>query len=326
MSEVRLAHYGLDGHQLFHKARDLSRVRLVGAGGLTKAQGAMAREKQPDVPLYDDLDTLMERSDPDLIVFCHTPRTEQTELVIRALKARKHVLVEKPMAVSMPDLDRLREAAAEAGTVVRTMTMMPYSGDFTAMRRIIASGALGSIVQIYAMKSYPYTDGRPQDRRVDGGLIEQAGIHAISFIRYVTGLEFAEVFAQDTGVGNPKKGDLQLGATLSFRMNSGALAAVLCNYCNPRGVGYHGNDHLRIHGANGFIELVDGRQRRGVALGEESPRSFEDVAPGREYPQDIIDCILDGTPTLLSQEDSFRNTEVVVRAQESAQTGKVIRL
>ena len=53
--------------------------------------------------------------------------------------------------------------------------------------------------------------------------------------------------------------------------------------------------------------------------------SFEGEKPPTPYPQDLIDCILDGTPTLLSQEDSFKNTEAVIRAQQSADTGRVVK-
>jgi len=203
---------------------------------------------------------------------------------------------------------------------LRTMTPMPHEPEFNGMQEIVRSGALGTIVQIYAMKSYPYRDHRPQDRDTDGGLIEQAGIHAVSYIRYVTGLEFEEVFAMDTGAGNPREGGLRMGATVSFRMDNGAVGTLLCNYCHPsKSMGFHGNDQLRIHGTQGMIELVDGKRRRMLALvDEEEPRGFEDVECDKKYVQDLIDCILDGTPTLLSQEDSFRNTEVVIRAQESA--------
>lgn len=61
-------------------------------------------------------------------------------------------------------------------------------------------------------------------------------------------------------------------------------------------------------------------------VNENAIRSFDDVEPGVPYPQDYIDCLLGGSSTLLSQSDSFRNTEVVIRAQESATTGQLLKL
>jgi len=326
MTEVKLACFGMDGHQIIGRIPELRRARLTAIGGMTEDQVKRIKETFPDVSVFPDLDSMLEKGEVDLISFCSVPRTEQTDLAIRALNAGKHVLVEKPMATTAGDLDRLRRAVEISGTELRTMTAMPYEPEFTAMKKIVEAGTLGTVVQVYAMKSYPCLDSRPQDRGVDGGIILQAGIHAVSFIRYVTGMEFVEVFAQDTGTGNPKEGELQMGANMTFRMSNGALAAVLCNYCNQRSIGYHGNDQLRVHGTHGMIELVDGRTRRMLVLKEQAPKPFEDIAPAKSYPQDLIDCILDGTPTLLSRDDSFRNTAVVLRAQESATRGTVLEV
>ena len=326
MEEVRIGIFGLAGHQILGHLPKLQRAKLTALGGLTDEETQKAAEKHADVPVFTDIESFLDEGETDLVSFCTVPRTEQTGLVLKALNAGKHVLVEKPMATTMDDLEKLRSAAAASGVQLRTRTPMPHNADFTGMKKVVESGALGTLVQIYAMKSYPYGDRRPQDRRVDGGLIMQAGIHAVSFVRYVTGLEFAEVYAQDTGTGNPKQGDLQIGATMAFRMTSGALCVILCNYCNQRSVGYHGNDQLRVHGMDGMIELVDGKTRRMLVLRDQEPTTFDDVEPEKSYPQDLIDCILDGTPTYLTQEDSFRNTEVVIRAQESATQGVTIEL
>ena len=326
MNEVRIGLFGLQGHQITRYIPNLQRARVTGIGGMDEAQVQNVKASFPDVPVYVDLDSMLAEADVDLISFCTVPRTEQTRQALQAIKAGKHVLVEKPMATTMDDLGELRQAVEASGTELRTMTPMPYEADLTGMKRIVESGALGTIVQVYAMKSYPYHDRRPQDRRMDGGLICQAGIHAVSYVRYVTGLELVEVSAQDTGTGNPQEGELQLGATAAFRMSNGGLAAILCNYCNQKSVGYHGNDQLRVHGMNGMIELVDGKTRRMLVLKDQEPTSFEDVEPEQSYPQDLIDCILDGTPTMLSQEDSFRNTEIVIRSQDSATQGTPLRI
>jgi len=327
MNEVRIGCFGMQGHQILGYIPSLKRARLTALGKVSEKQYASMCENNQgfaNVPLFSDFDSFLAKADCDLVSICSTPRTDQYGLVVQALRAGKHVLAEKPMAMTLDDLDALRKIAEETGGELRAMTPMPYEAHYTAMRKVALSGKLGEIVQVFAMKSYPYQDSRPQDRREDGGLIRQAGIHAISLARYITGLEFTEVFAQDTGVGNPKDGELQLGANATYRMSNGALMALLCNYCNPAGIGFHGNDQIRVHGMNGMIESVDGGTRHMMAISGSGPVEFDGEAPSQEYPQDLIDCILEGTPTLLSQEDSFRNTEAVIRAQDSADTGSVV--
>ena len=63
-----------------------------------------------------------------------------------------------------------------------------------------------------------------------------------------------------------------------------------------------------------------------LVLKDREPCEFEDAEPESPYLQDLIDCILHGTPTVLSQEDSFRNTEIVLRAQESATQGVSLKI
>ena len=235
----------------------------------------------------------------------------------RALGAGKHVLAEKPMATTRSDLDVLRRACATSDRHLWTMLPMVYDPGFLGMKKIVQDGVIGEVVQVYALKSYPYHDSRPQEHEVDGGLLMQAGIHAVSLVGHVTGRTFEEVFAQETATGNPKSGELQMGATVACRLEGGALATVLCNYCNPPGIGYHGNDQIRVHGTKGMIELVDGFTRRRLVAGNRAPESFPDVPPVRTYPQDMIDAVLDGSPTLLTEADGFHFTEVVIRARES---------
>ena len=330
MSEVKIACYGMAGHQILRAIPGLTRARLSAMAGVEESKFEELREALPeamaDANYYPDLTTMLDKGEVDLVSFCSDYRAHQARQAIQALEAGKHVLAEKPMATTWDDLVALRQAAEKSGKELRTMTTMIYEPCFKGMKDVLDAGTLGDVVQIYAMKSYPYRDTRPQDRGVDGGLLMQAGIHAVSFVRYVTGLEFAEVMAQDTGKGNPKDGHLQMAGAMAFRMNDGALCAILCNYCNPTGIGYWGNDQLRVHGTKGMIELVDGQKRRMLAVNDQGPGTFEDGTPDASYPQDLVDCILDGTPTLLTQEDSFRNTEVVLRAQESAEKGVAVKI
>ncbi len=326
MAEARIGFFGMNGHQIHKAIPTLTRTRLVEVGGAPGERVAQLKEQFPDLRVFDDFDSMLTQGEADLISFCYVPRADQCALVIRALKAGKHCLVEKPMACNQADFDALRETAASVKVQLRTMTPMPYHPDFNGMKKVIDDGIIGEVVQVYALKSYPYNDARPQDRRVDGGIIMQAGIHAVSFIRHVTGMEFTEVLAQDTGTGNPRDGALQMAGVSIYRMTNGGLATVLCNYCNPRTIGFHGNDQLRVHGAKGMIELVDGRKRRMLVTLDEGPREFPDVPPEKPYPQDLIDCILDGTPTTLSQADSFANTLAVLRAQQSAECGEKLAI
>ncbi len=315
---------GLAGHQIHARASSLARAELVAMAEADRhrVEAALGTPPSDAMVWHGDVASLLADGRVDLVSFCNARRDTQAADTIAALEAGKHVLAEKPMATTLEDLAVLRRAHAASGRRCWTMLPMVYDPAFLGLKQVVQSGAIGQIVQVYALKSYPFHESRPQDRGVDGGLIMQAGIHAISLIGHVTGRRFEQVFAHETGRGNPFDGDLQMGATISGRLTDGTLATVLCNYCKPAGLAYHGNDQIRVHGTRGMVELVDGFTRRCVVEDAAPAAAFPDVAPARSYPQDMIDALLDGTTTLLSEEDGFHFTEVVLQAQASATAGR----
>ncbi|MBN1675527.1 MAG: Gfo/Idh/MocA family oxidoreductase [Kiritimatiellae bacterium] len=329
MNTIRLAHYGQNGHSLFGRLPQLSGAELTAVSGMPEARfedlkrklaGRMAR-----ATYYPDFDSMLAEGECDLVVFCSPRRAEQNTQIEQALLAGKHVLAEKPIVTSREALGRVRAAQAKSGRHVRAMLNQVYTPVIRRMRTLVESGKLGEVVQVYALKSYPYHDGRPQDRGVDGG-IGQAAIHAVSVIRKATGLDFVEVFAQDTKRGNPNPGELQMGMNLACRLSNGGLASIMANYCNPRSFGLHGNDQIRIFGTRGMVEAVDGFKRVSIADEEGPLRAWELPDMPNAYPQDIIDFLRGGEPPVVTLEDSLHSTEVVLAAQESADSGSAIRL
>ena len=139
----------------------------------------------------------------------------------------------------------------------------------------------------------------------------------MSLLRFFTGLEPVEVYAQDTGSETRRRASLQMAASFTMKLNNGGIATVLCNYLNHPEIGFRGNDQVRVHGTKGMAEIVDGRMRRVMVVKGGQPGPFDDVTPDPDYPQDIINAILDGTPTMLTEEDAFRNTEIVIRARKA---------
>lgn len=329
VSEIKIAFYGTNGHQISYLVKDLRRARLVGVAGVEEEAFEKWKSEMPDAyahaGLFGSLDDLLEKSGAELVSICSPRRDAQHLDIVEALEAGLHVYAEKPLATTLEGLASIEEAARRTGREVRSMTGTIYEAPFRAMRQLVAEGKLGTLVQVFAQKSYPYHDGRPQDRGIDGGLIQQAGIHAVGFVRFVTGLEFDEVFAMDTTRGNPHPGELQIAAQVVARLSGDVLCTLVCNYCNPPGIGFWGNDQVRVHGTGGMAELTDGGTRSMLAVGKEKPAPLPtDIVEGG-YPdllEDFINHLLDGTEMLLSQDGSFTNTRVVNVMQESADRGE----
>lgn len=332
MTRLKLALFGTNGHQIHGLVGQLERAGVVGAADVPAATFAEWRKKTPDVfseaRRYESLAEMLDAAKPDLVSICSARRDRQHEDVVQALDAGAHVYAEKPLATSLAGLEAIIAAAQRSGNELRAMTGMRYDPAFREMKELVDAGKLGEVVQVFAQKSYPYHDRRPQDTGVDGGLLMQAGIHAVSLVRFVTGLELEQITAVDTRRGNPRDGDLRIAGVISARMTGGALCTILCNYCNPPGIGFWGNDQLRVFGTGGMAEVMDGGRRSLVCIGKEEPRPLADSRLTGGYEallRDYVEHLLDGTPMLLSQEDCFEETRVVLRAQQAADAQCVTR-
>ena len=327
--KLRVACYGINGHQILGQLAGHPRAVLVAASAIPPEHFAeqLGPQAARSVRIEPDLDALIAAPDVDLISLCSPRRDEQPAHAIRCLRAGKHVLAEKPAAMTVRELDELQRVMADSPAQFRQMGACEREALLSAIRRVVDSGRLGQVVQAFALKSYPYHDARPQDRGVDGGLIRQAGIHGVRFIQLATGLRAVRVCGFDTGRGNPGSGELQMGASIAMELQGGAVALLACNYCNPRGIGYWGNDQLRIHATGGMIEAVDGMTRSRMVIGESKEEPIPDVPDS--YPNffdSYVDFLLDGTPMPYSLEDDLWALRTVIRAQEAVDLSRILAL
>ena len=324
---LRVACYGTNGHQILdrlagHPRAVLTAVSEISAPALEEHFGPQSGE---DVRSEPDLDALIAADDVDLISLCSPRRDEQFRHAVRCLQGGKHVLAEKPCVLSVEDLQRLQDVMAQCEAKFWPMAACTREALLSAVRELVDCGRLGEVVQVYAHKSYPYFSGRPQDRGIDGGLICQSGIHGVRFIQLATGLRAVRVCGMDTGRGNPGQGDLQMGACVTLELEGGAVASLICNYCNPTGMGFWGNDQLRVHGTGGMVEAVDGFKRTCMALGDGPPQPIPGVPDS--YP-DFFDSyvahLLDGAEMPYSLADDLYALRTVIRAQEAVDKGCIL--
>jgi predicted dehydrogenase len=258
--------------------------------------------------------------DVDLVSLCSPRREDQLGDILRCLKAETHCLAEKPCVLTVEDLDCLEEAVEESPAHFREMAGSGQGRVISAFRRLVDEGRLGTVVHAFAQKSYPYHDRRPQDRGIDGGIIRQAGIHGVRFMHRGTGLRARRVTGFDTTHGNPQDGELQMSASVALELDSGALGTLHCNYCNPPNMDFWGNDQFRLHGTNGMAEAVDGFTRCRVVLNDEGEVPLEEIM-SEEEPRDFFDqyveFLLEGTPMRTTLEDDLQCTRTVDRAQQA---------
>jgi predicted dehydrogenase len=326
MKQIKIAAVGSNGHQIIPLLKGLDSAKLVAIAEFDPAREAEWKKDCPEVmaaPRFDSLETVLSKTDCQLISLCSTRRDQQARQILACLAAGRHVLAEKPLCTSLEDLEAIRAAAPRANRKVWAMLTMINLPVFREFERRIRGGELGEIGQVFAQKSYKLGGKRPQDRGVDGGII-QAAIHAVSYVRSTTGLEFAAVSAVESAVGNPQPGRLQMEFAMTARLSNGALCQIVSNYLNPASVPFWGNDQLRIWGTRGMIESVDGLTKSAVYL----PNEIQRLDVPSSYPNylaDLLNELITGQPASLTMEDSFRCTQIVLEAQRSVHEAAATR-
>jgi predicted dehydrogenase len=310
--------YGTNGHQVQLKLEGHPHARLVATAAFDRHQLTPSQQQDPEVRNYDTLDELLEDERVQLVSLCSPVRREQAREAIRCLEAGRHVYAEKPCAMTEADLDAILSAAERSGCRFHEMAGTAFEQPYLTMRSLVQAGAIGTVIQVLAQKSYPYHDRRPQDEDVDGGLLMQVGVHALRFIEHVGGVRIDTIEAIETRLGNPRPGDLRMAACLMMRLENGGLASAILNYLNPPAFGRWGNETLRIFGSRGFVEATDGGTRTRLVLESEDRGPLTIDRPGLDYFDLYVASLLGRGEMPLSLEDELHPTRMVIRAKAGA--------
>jgi predicted dehydrogenase len=318
---LRVGLHGTNGHQIHGALVAHPLAKLVALSDFSADNLPPALRDDAAIRHHPTLDALLADPNVDLVVLCSARRADQAADALRALRAGKHVLAEKPCALVESDLDALLATARETGRVFREMAGTAFSQPYLAMREVVRSGRLGEIVQVVAEKSYPYFDARPQDEAIDGGLIAQNAIHALRFVEHVAGTPIARIRAAETTLGNPVAatgGGLRMAASLVLTLANGGVASLAANYLNPRGTGVWGEESLKILGTQGFVESRAGGAFTPRVIGGVDHGQL-DLAPPRETWLSTFFAFLLGRAEMpLTPEEELSPTRWALRAKFDA--------
>lgn len=179
--EVGLGVIGCGGFGLFalQHFTQVPGVTLVGMAG-THRPAALAAARRFGVDEVESIDKLVQRDDVDL-VYIATPPFLHYEQALAALDAGKHVICEKPLAVTLLQADEMLRRADGAGLLLVANLMQRYNPLFDIVRRLIESGPLGEVLHGY-FENYAADEGLPLehwfwDREKSGGIFVEHGVH-----------------------------------------------------------------------------------------------------------------------------------------------------
>ncbi len=165
---------------------------------------------------------------PDIdAVYIPLPNSLHAQWSIAAARAGKHILCEKPLALSETEALEMFAAADAAGVVLLEAFPYLFQPQTLQIEQLVASGAIGELRSVSAACGFSLSN--PEDIRLDaklgGGALLDAGCYAVSFIRQIVGRRPSRVFATARWQGDV---DQTLAATLEF--DSGVIGQVSCSF------------------------------------------------------------------------------------------------
>lgn len=282
---------------------------------------------------YSDYHQLLARDDVD-VVCIFTPNAFHRDIAIDAAKAGKHLVVTKPLEITLDRVDAIIEAAEANGVKLATEYMERFKPGHYLGYRAIADGSLGRLVtgeftyKCFRPQSY-YTGTRGTWAVDGGGVMLLQAIHSLDVMLWYLG-EVESVVARTATLTHEMESEDTAMALVTF--TSGAMATLVgtTTFHNDRPAGQYGGGsmtRIEIGGDKGSLIMQDGAVAMWKSTQAENPP--EAVSPALNTFQDMARWVRDDnyvSPTLVKAADSRRAIELILAIYESAKTGQVIRL
>jgi len=279
---------------------------------------------------YTDYRELL--ADPELESVSITTMWDQhAEPAIAALAAGKHVFLEKPMASTLADCDRIVLAAKGAEGCLMVGHICRFNPRYAAAKQEIAAGKIGQIVSMYARRNLPAWVGASVLDKI--GPIIGDGVHDTDLMFWFSGSRAVTAYAQTVQLRNHANPDL---GHVMYRLASGASCILEAVWCLPDKTPFQIDERLEIIGTEGSISIHDTFPNLMIVdkQGSRCPdTTYWPTLHGRlqgalrDELAYFIDCVATGQrPDIITPEESREAVRACLAAEESAARGNLVHL
>ncbi|WP_094607066.1 Myo-inositol 2-dehydrogenase [Sporomusa silvacetica DSM 10669] len=280
--------------------------------------------------VYSDYKKIINDKEIDVVIICSSTDTH-SRITIEAAQAGKHIFCEKPIDF---DIDRIHEAldaVKKAGVKFQVGFNRRFDHNFKKVRDLIQSGAIGNL-QIVKVISRDPAPPSAEYIKVSGGMFLDMTIHDFDMVRYLTGSEVTEVYANaavlvDKAIG--EAGDVDT-ALISLKFKNGAIGMI--DNCRQAVYGY--DQRIEILGTQGGLSVANDTPTTVVlstesAVTQDKPKYFflERYLESYEAEmQEFFNSIINNTDTVVSGIDGLKPVLIGLAANRSYQEGRPVKL
>ncbi len=342
---IGLVGAGAISTQHFEAIEALPSTRLVAVASASEARARAAGEAQ-GVPWTTHPEELIARDDVDVVTIC-SPSGLHPAQALAALRAGKHVLVEKPVALTVSDADAVVAEARARGLVAAVVSQRRFEPAVRALKAAVDAGQLGQVALVMGeglyLRPQSYYDSAAWRGTVtlDGGVLMNQAIHTIDLMRWIGGPAVA-VSGQVATLGHVMEAEDT--AVMAIRFTSGALGSMSATTC----VSPEQPVELRVYGDRGHVRLTGATVAEWDVPGVEAPPERDEAADDprdetaggvpvtrtwgtssagylRQY-ADLVDAVRAGRRPMVSAQDGRDAVELITAAYESSRTGREVAI
>ena len=337
---------------------NLKKFALIGCGAIAKlhAQAISNIENAQLVGVYDysyefaqkfasehnciaykTLEELLACSEIDIVNIC-TPSGLHAEQIIKAANAKKHIIVEKPMAITKEQLDAAIQSVDKNKVKVEVISQLRFTPAIQKLKAAIESGALGKILfadfkmKYYRSAEYYKKGGWRGTWKMDGGgALMNQGIHGIDLVQYLIG-GVKSIYADCRTLA--REIEVEDSANILVEYKNGAIGVIQCTTVADPGY----PRMIEVTGTKGSVIIKEDVIERWDLEGGKTPEiktslfnsGSDPMAFSEKFHEmqfmDLIRAIDEDKQPLVDEREGRKPVEIILAAYESSKLGKKVEL
>lgn len=316
-------------------------AEVVAIYGRNLSNAAELADRFHITAIYDDIDAMLAECQIDVIDIC-LPNYLHYEACMKGAKAGKHVIIEKPLALTLEQGREMIEACKSKELKLMYAEELCFAPKYERVRSLVNAGAVGDVYMLKQAEKHsgPHSSWFYNKETAGGGVMMDMGCHALAWFRWMNqGVKVKSVYADMKTVFHKDITDCDDNTITIVEFENGVTAIAEDSWAKHGGM----DDRIEVYGTKGvsYADLFRGNSAltystEGYDYSMEKAGSTQgwtftvyEEAFNQGYPQELshfIDCVRNEKQPLVTGEDGLAVLEMVYAAYASAKQGRKVEL
>ena len=302
-----------------HIAEDIPQAKLVGVCRRRKEEGEQLAA-QYGCQYYADYRQLIAAPHIDAVVIVVPPYLHAA-IVEAACRAGKHILIEKPLAISVAEAKRIQSLVEQSHSRCMVAHTLRFNAVVQALKAHIAD--IAPLHSVYLSQRFEPSPLKWLDHKAEsgGGIILHTGVHSFDLLRFLSDSEVERVWCQTTTICTRETEDnFQMQCQFEPPLLKGAAAGSRSTHSRSGLIELSGaNGQLVGDHAHGFAYLLQGMQRTSLSLTPPAHTVCRAV-------EAFVACVQNDMPFPITVEDGLRSVAIAEACYRSAESGQMVKV